>query len=152
MESKNIIGGLAGAIVLTLLNESLKNVNSDMPRIDLVGKEVVQKTAEYFGLDIENSESLLSTALVSDIISNTAYYSLINGEKEELWLKAASAGLLAGLGAVNLPDKMGLNDEPVSKSLTTKALVIGYYLAGAFTTAAVIRLMEKRFNNTSKLI
>jgi len=143
MESKNIIGGLAGAIVLTLLNESLKNVNSDMPRIDLVGKEVVQKTAEYFGLDIENSESLLSTALVSDIISNTAYYSLINGEKEELWLKAASAGLLAGLGAVNLPDKMGLNDEPVSKSLTTKALVIGYYLAGAFTTAAVIRMMEK---------
>lgn len=143
MESKNIIGGLAGAIVLTLLNESLKNVNSDMPRIDLVGKEAVQKTAEYFGLDIENSESLLSTVLVSDIISNTAYYSLINGEKEELWLKAASAGLLAGLGAVNLPAKMGLEDKPVSKSLTTKALVIGYYLAGALTTAAVIRMMEK---------
>ncbi len=142
MESKNIIGGLAGAIMLTLLNESLKNVNKNMPHIDLVGKEAVQKTAEYFGLDIENNE-LFGTALVSDIISNTAYYSFINGKKQELWLKAASAGLLAGLGTVNLPNKIGLNEEPVTKSFTTKALVVGYYLVGAFTTAAVIRLIEK---------
>lgn len=53
-----------------------------MPRIDLVGKEAVQKTAEYFGLNIESSESLLGTALLSDILSNTAYYSLINGKKK----------------------------------------------------------------------
>lgn len=145
MENKNIIGGLAGAIVLTLLNESLKNVNEDMPHIDLVGKEVVAKTAEYFGIDIENKESLANTALISDIISNTAYYSLINGENEELWLKAASAGILAGLGTVKLTDKIGLNDKTVTKSFTTKALVVGYYLIGALTTAAVIRLMEKKF-------
>lgn len=143
MENKNIIGGFAGAIVLTLLNQSLKNMHKNMPHIDLVGKEVVSKTAEYFGIDIENNESVANTALLSDIISNTAYYSLINGEKNELWLKAASAGLLAGLGTVNLPDKMGLNEEPVAKSITTKALVVGYHLVGAFTTAAVIRLMEK---------
>lgn len=142
MESKNIIGGLAGAIMLTLLNESLKNISKNMPHIDLVGKEAVQNTAKYFGLDIENNE-LLGTALVSDILSNTAYFSLINGEKNELWLKATSAGLLAGLGTINLPSKIGLNEEPVSKSTTTKALVVGYYLVGAWTTAAVIRLMEK---------
>ena len=29
------------------------------------------------------------------------------------------------------------------KTFTTKAMVVGYYLIGAFTTAAVIRLMEK---------
>ncbi|KDN55631.1 hypothetical protein [Flavobacterium seoulense] len=142
MESKNIIGGLAGAVVLTILNESLKNVNENMPHIDLVGKEAVQKTAEYFGLDIEN-ESLFGTAIVSDILSNTAYYSMIDGEENDLWLKAASSGILGGLSAVNLPEKIGLNDEPVTKTFTTKALVVGYYLAGALTTAAVIRLMER---------
>ena len=143
MENKNIIGGLAGAVILTILNESLKNVNEDMPHIDLVGKEAVQKTAEFFGLDIENNDSLQGTAIVSDLITNTAYYSLIDGEKNDLWLKAASSGILAGLSTVNLPGKIGLNDEPVTKTFTTKAMVVGYYLIGAFTTAAVIRLMEK---------
>lgn len=39
MNSKNVLAGLGGAMVLTILNESLKNINEDMPHIDLVGEE-----------------------------------------------------------------------------------------------------------------
>lgn len=43
MKSSNMIAGLGGALVLTLLNESLKNVDRKMPRVDLVGEEALAR-------------------------------------------------------------------------------------------------------------
>lgn len=146
MTTNNILAGLGGALVLTILNESLKNLDNKMPRIDLVGEEAVQKTASFFGVDIQNKEALIGTTLVTDIVSNTAYYSLINDEGNDLWFKAASSGLVAGLGAVSLPEQVGLNDKPVAKSFSTKAMTMGYYMVGALTTAAVFRFLQ-RFEN-----
>lgn len=146
MTTNNILAGLGGALVLTILNESLKNLDNKMPRIDLVGEEAVRKTASFFGVDIQNKEALIGTTLVTDIVSNTAYYSLINDEGNDLWFKAASSGLVAGLGAVSLPEQVGLNDKPVAKSFSTKAMTMGYYMVGALTTAAVFRFLQ-RFEN-----
>ena len=142
MNKNNLIAGLGGAIVLTLLNETFKNVNHKMPRINLVGEEAVQKTASLVGINIDNENALMGTALVGDIISNTAYFSLIYGKNEELWLKAAASGFTAGLGAVNLPEKLGLNDQPVAKSTATQVLTVAYYMLGAFTTAAIINWLD----------
>lgn len=143
MNSSNIIAGLGGAIVLTLLNESLKHVNGNMPRIDLVGEEAVQKTAAYFGMDVENEETLFGVSLVGDLISNTAYYSLINGSGNELWIKAASAGVTAGIAAIKIPDKIGLNDNPVAKKNSTKLWTVSYYLIGAIATAGFLNIINK---------
>lgn len=142
MEAKSLIAGLGGAIVLTLLNESLKNINEDMPHIDLVGEEAVLKSAAYLGINITNNDVLYGTTLVADMISNATYFSLIKGDGKELWAKAASAGLVAGIGAVKLPSRMGLNDEPVAKSLSTKAWTVGYYMMGALTTAAIMQVLR----------
>jgi hypothetical protein len=81
-------------------------------------------------------------------MSNTAYFSLINRDGKELWRKAASAGFFAGVGAISLPSKIGLDDRPVAKTNTTKAWTIGYYVVGALTTAALVRVIE-RFQNKS---
>lgn len=143
MNATNILAGLGGAIVLTVLNEALKNVNGDMPRIDLVGEEAVQKTAQYFGIELHSKESVHDVSLLGDLVSNTAYFSLIGGEGKELWVKAASSGILAGLGAVNLPEQLGLDDAPVAKKTATQAWTIGYYLAGALATAALIGVLKK---------
>ncbi|MBK0370093.1 hypothetical protein [Flavobacterium agrisoli] len=143
MNTNNLLAGLGGALVLTLLNESLKKVNEDMPRIDLVGEQAIQKAATHLGYEIDDVDSLIGTALVGDIISNATYYSLINGEGKELWTKAVSSGLLAGLGAINLPSKLELNDAPVAKSMTTKVWTMGYYMIGALTTATVLQFLKK---------
>ncbi|MCG9793326.1 hypothetical protein [Flavobacterium algicola] len=144
MITNNIIAGLGGALVLNILNESLKGLDNKMPQIDLVGEEAVLKTSALLGMEIKDSTSLYRSALVSDIISNTLYYSLINNRGNKLWSTAASSGLMAGVGAVKLPNKMGLNDEPVAKSLVTKALTISYYVAGALTTAAILSLLDRK--------
>ena len=115
-----------------------------MPRIDLIGEQALQKTSAFLGAEITNKNTLYKSTLAGDLLSNAAYFSLIAGKRKDLWKRAASSGFLAGLGAISLPSKMGLNDKPVTKSLTTKSLTIGYYMAGAFATAAILSLMEKK--------
>jgi len=146
MNQNNFLAGLGGAIVLTLLHESLKHVNEDMPRIDLVGEEAVLKATNLIGVEIDNPETLYQTTLMADILSNAAYYSMISGEGKALWGNAISVGLLAGVGAIKLPEAFGLDDEPVTKTSKTKFLTVGYYLIGALAAAALFQTLESTKN------
>jgi hypothetical protein len=144
MNTNNILAGLGGALVLTIVNESLKKVGNDMPRIDLVGEEAIQKLGLVLGYEINDPQVLFNSALLGELVSNTAYFSLIGGEGKELWTKAASSGLLAGYSAIQLPSKFELNDAPVAKTLTTKAWTMGYYLIGALTTATILQFLKNK--------
>ncbi len=142
---KNLLAGLAGAIVLNVLHESLKNKSPNMPRVDLLGENALQKTLKYFGSSIDNSANLYKATLAGDVVGNTLYYSLIGtGNKKYLWPKAIFMGLSAGVGAVTLPEPMGLDPEPVAKNNIVKALTVSYYLAGAIVTGLVISFMSKK--------
>jgi hypothetical protein len=144
MKKFNLIAGFGGAIVITLLNESLKNEVQKAPRLDLLGEEAVQKSMAFFGTKVENKDTLYKSSLSADLVSNTIYYGMIGGEGKELWGKAAIAGLTAGIGGVFLPEKIGLNEQTVTKSFTTKLMTVGYYMIGALTTAAILQVMNKK--------
>jgi hypothetical protein len=144
MSTNNFLAGLGGALVLTILNESLQNVNDDMPRIDIVGEEAIQKVVNLFGYEIDDANVLFGSALLGDLVSNTAYFSLIGGQGKELWTKAVSSGLLAGYGAITIPSKIELDDTPVAKTFSTKLWTLGYYMIGALTTATILQLLDKR--------
>lgn len=143
MNAKNFLAGLGGAIVLNILHETLKKKDKDMPRIDLVGEEALQKVMGYFGNSIQNKDTLYKATLAGDVVSNATYYSMIGGNPENVWKKAVSLGLIAGIGAVVVPEKIGLDPEPVTKTSKTKILTVGYYLAGALATAAILKSLEK---------
>lgn len=142
---KNLVAGLGGALALNLLHESLKRKDSNMPRVDLVGEEALQKGLEYFGTQINDEDTLYKATLASDILSNAMYYSMIGkGGVENVFPRALAIGLAAGVGAVTLPKPMGLDDEPVTKTTKTKALTVGYYVAGALVTAAIVKLLNSK--------
>jgi len=141
---KNLVAGLAGAIALNVLHESLKKKSPDMPRVDLLGEDALQSVLDYFGAHIENKETLYQATLAGDIIGNTLYYSLIGaGNPKYLWPKVAMMGLSAGIGAVTLPEPMGLDPQPVAKNNQVKTFTIGYYLLGAVVTGLTLLLMKK---------
>lgn len=144
MNAKNFLAGLGGAIVLNLLHESLKNKKMDTPRIDLVGEEALQKTLGYFGTKIENKDTLYKATLAGDLISNATYYSMIGNSTENVWGKAVSLGLVAGIGAVVVPKEIGLDEKPVAKNTQVKVLTVGYYLVGALATAAILTALKKQ--------
>ncbi|AWH83900.1 hypothetical protein HYN59_01655 [Flavobacterium album] len=142
---QNLLAGLGGAIALNILHESLKRKSKDMPRVDLLGEEALQKTLQHFDAEIDDKKSLYAATLAGDILSNTMYYGMIgNGDKDYLFTRAIAYGLAAGVGAVTLPKPLGLDEEPVAHSNKTKALTVGYYLAGALVTAGILALMKKK--------
>jgi len=144
MNAKNFLAGLGGAIVLNLLHESLKKKAFDTPRIDLVGEEALQKTLGFFGTKIENKDTLYKATLAGDLISNATYYSMIGNSTENIWGKAISLGLVAGIGAVVVPKEIGLDEKPVAKNNQVKALTVGYYLVGALATAAILTVLKSK--------
>jgi hypothetical protein len=142
---KNLLAGLGGAVALNVLHEGLKNKNFEMPRIDLLGEEALQKTLNYFGTGISDPDKLYKATLASDVVSNAIYYSMIGaGGTQNVWTKAVTLGLTAGFGAVNLPEPMGLNPAPVAATDTRKALTVAYYVAGALLTAGILKALDKK--------
>jgi len=142
---KNLVAGLGGAIALNLLHESLKNRDKDMPRVDLLGEEALNKGLSWIGKRIESPNTLYKATLAGDVLGNTLYYSLIGAKGTKgLMLKGLISGLSAGVGAVLLPGPMGLNDRPVTRTPKTKILTIAYYLTGAVVTAAILKTLSKK--------
>jgi len=139
---KNIIAGLGGAIALNLLHEALKH-KKGTPRIDLVGEEALQKGLEPLGQEIKDEDNLYLATLGADIVSNTMYYATIGaGGAANLWPRALAMGFTAGIGAVTLPEPMGLDDDPVAGSMQKQAMTVGYYMFGALVTAALLKAMK----------
>jgi hypothetical protein len=142
---QNLVAGVGGAVALNILHESLKRTNPDMPRIDLLGEEALQRGLNYFGKEITNENRLYSATLAADLVSNSVYYALIGGGRSKnLWPRAIVLGMAAGIGAVALPKPMGLNPEPVTRTQKVKALTVAYYMFGALVTAGILELSSKK--------
>jgi hypothetical protein len=143
----SIGGGLAGACALTLLHELVKRIDSEAPRMDLMGMQAVKKGINKTSQPMPDDRHLYQIAMVGDIISNTIYYSLgVAGKRRYIWPKGAIAGAAAGLGAVFLPKSLGLNPAYSSRTLKTKALTTGLYLIGGLIASAVAKRLEGKRN------
>ncbi len=141
---KNFGAGLVGSIALNLLHESLRKYNNNVPKIHLLGEQAIQKSRMALGKPaISDKDELYSTTLKADLMSNAVYYSLIGGKRSLIWPKAVLLGLCAGIGALKLPETVGLDPSPVTATPQKKALTVGYYLFGALVTAFVLSGLTK---------
>lgn len=142
--ARNLLAGLGGAIALNLLHETLKKMGGDIPRIDKLGEEALQKGLGQVGAHIDDKDNLYIATLGADVLSNAMYFSLIGaGNPKHIWPKAITMGLAAGTGAIALAEPLGLNAAPVAKNMTTKTLTSGYYLFGALVTGCILKIMDR---------
>src|SRR5438270_6134231 len=131
-------GGLAGACAVSLIHETVRRIIPEAPRMDLLGKEAISRGLRASGLKAPKENQLFTLALAGDIVSNSLYFSLAGvGAEKNLWVKSSLLGLSAGIGAVLLPGPLGLNKEHSNKTLSTKLMTVGLYVAGALVTTAV---------------
>jgi hypothetical protein len=145
MNIKSTLGGLAGACTLTLLNESVKKLDKDAPRMDLLGMNAVARLMKGQSILAQTAGKLFPIAMAGDLVSNSLYYSMADtGDKKKTLMRGALLGVSAGLGAVILPKTLGLNDEATTRTLKTKALTVTWYLMGGLVAAAAINLLERK--------
>lgn len=140
-----LTGGLAGALALTALHQLMKNnYEKPVPRMDLLGMEGLSKLANEFGISEPAKNKLYDITLAGDIISNAIYYSGAGAGKSSPLLKGTVLGLLAGAGAVYLPQPMGLNPEHTNKTPETRILAVLYYLTGGIVAGGVMKLLSPK--------
>ena len=140
-------GGLAGACAATLLHETVKRIVPEAPRMDLLGMNAITKRSKT-----KNQKKLFVWALAGDILINSLYYSLAGvGKEKNIWVKSSLLGLTAGISAVVLPGPLGLNEKYSNKTMSTKLMTVGLYVAGAIVTTAVMKFLEKRKQNRHKV-
>lgn len=142
--------GLTGAGALNLLHETAQKAIPAGPQMDLIAMRGLDRVLKPLSRRLTYRQ-LRGLAFAGDLASNTLYYSALVGVGESLsrrgragalgWT-AVGFGLAAGLGAVFLPPKLGLGQQPSPDFRKTAAITTAVYLAGALVTAAVYRRLS----------
>ena len=139
----SLIGGFIGAATVTILNESLRRLSREAPRLDKLGEEAASKTIEAFGGNPPTGDTLYVTSMGADLLSNMVYYSSAGAHPDNSVLAGAGLGVLAGIGAVYLPEQIGLNEEHTARTDARKWVTIAMYTLGGLIAGAVINRMSK---------
>ncbi|WP_374163273.1 hypothetical protein [Arcticibacter sp. MXS-1] len=137
-------GGLAGALAVTLIHEVVKRVDSEAPRMDLLGMDALSKILRHSEQPVPSEDKLFKATLAGDIISNAAYYSFAVARNKKVWTSGSLLGLAAGIGAVVLPKYIGLNPAHSNKTAKTQILTTSLYLAGGLIASAVAKSLDKK--------
>lgn len=140
--AQSLGSGLAGAVALNILHETVRQFVPEAPRADVLGMRSIKKGYEKAGEAPPTGNRLYAQAMLGDVISNALYYSLTGlGAKQPL-LTGAALGALAGVGAVTLPGPMGLGEAPTKRTNATIAMTIGWYLFGGIVAGAVLKRLQ----------
>ena len=129
---KKILAGLGGAIALNIVHEIIRKNFDNVPEVNKVGEEALNKALGKVDRKITDKDELYAATLAGDVISNGFYYAATATSGFNI-----VSGVAAGLGAVILPQKMGLDDAPVAETSQKKIMTIGYYLFGAVVTKLI---------------
>lgn len=137
---KSIASGFAGAVALNVWHETIRRFVPEAPRADILGERSLQKIIRTVGKTPPSENDLYGPAMIGDLLSNTAYYSLIGVTKPDNALATGTVlGLAAGVGAVVLPGPWGLGEAPTNRTTATQVMTVGWYLLGGLVTAAVYK-------------
>jgi hypothetical protein len=138
--ARALAAGLAGAAVVTALNEGGRRTLRAAPRAELLGMRAVRKVAGRFGVRPSRGEAF-GVSLAGELLSNGVYYALPAFARRPL-RTGLLLGALAGAGAVALPPRLGLGSWPTRRSRRTRTLSFAWYLAGGLAAGIVARALR----------
>ena len=149
-----IISGMAGAAALTAVHQAARLVTDSAPRMDVVGMRAIARGRDAAGSPAalagatQQNPALHNMALAGDLVFNSAYYSMAT-----TWTRGAALGLIAGIGALVLPQKLGLGDPPKSELLSNQVMTVAWYVIGGLAAAWTAQcLAEKRADQTREFV
>jgi hypothetical protein len=128
------LAGIVGAVAVTAVHQVARRLTLDAPRMDVLGERALTRGARMADLPVPGRSTLHRAALAGDLVCNSAYYSLATS-----WTRGIVLGLAAGVGALVLPQRMGLGDPPRSERLSNRVMTVAWYLIGGLAAAATSR-------------
>ena len=142
---KTLASGLIGSATLTAVHQGAKRFIPNAPHVDAIGRRAVARGIRALGGTPPRGQRLHNTALAGDLLSNALYYSLMDmGHPRHRVLRGALLGLVGGLGAVFLPERMGLGRQPGERWPRTPLMTVAWYTLGGVASGAVRQLWDRR--------
>ncbi|HVK97453.1 MAG TPA: hypothetical protein VM368_06530 [Flavisolibacter sp.] len=140
----SLVGGLAGATVLTIVHEVTKKIDPDAPRLDLLGMQGITKGLKFFHIPIPQRDKLFKITMAGDIISNGIYYSMagVSSAKNVVY-RSSLMGFMAGIGALSLPKHLGLREAPDKRTPKTAVLTVVLYTIGGMAAGITMLLLQR---------
>lgn len=143
--SNALISGTTGALVLNLLHEGVRQFRSDAPRVDLLGQRLLSRTFRFKGKKPPKGKNLYWGAMLSDLVSNSLFYSLVGwGKGRNALVRGLLLGFSAGLATLKSPEKLKLPRKRVAKYKTTRWMTIGWYTLGGIAAGWLGKLLSRR--------
>ena len=148
--STALASGAVGAGVLTLLHVGARHQIPRAPRLDIVGMRAVDRVMDWMNLQLLNRPSLHRVALAGDLLGNSLYYSAIPGRTPgATWGRGLVLGALAGIGALSLPERIGLGTPPDSGRRSNQLMTVAWYVLGGLAAAAAANAHIRRHRVTT---
>jgi hypothetical protein len=91
--------------------------------------QALAKTLDVLGAPVPKGNALYNATLAADLVSNGAYFAGVAPWPSPL-LAGLVLGVAAGIGAVMLPEPLGLSTAPTSRTAATSVLTALLYTAG----------------------
>lgn len=140
----SLTAGLAGAVVLTAVHETVRRLRpADAPRMDVLGMRGLRKLLHKAEAPQPDDDTLFNITMAGDVFSNGLYYSLVGSGRHALE-RGLLLGLAAGVGGVVLPGPLGLGKAPSARTPQTKLMTVAWYTAGGLVAGAVAQVLRKR--------
>lgn len=129
--------GLAGALALNLVHETARRLIPHAPRMDVIAMRAISRPLRtYLHKGPPPQPQLRRWALLGDLVSNTAYFSLVGAtSRRNRFMAGLGLGLLAGIGAAVLPRPLGLGPQPGQRTPWTQLLTVLWYVIGGWVAA-----------------
>lgn len=140
--AKAIFSGLIGAFAVNAINETTRQFVPTAPRLDILGKRAIAYPMMEADQEPPPNSQLYWIALGGDIVSNSLYFSMVGlGDAKNAYRNGTLLGLAAGIGAVVIPEKIGLGGEMTSRTRETELMTVGWYLAGGLAAATAYKML-----------
>lgn len=138
------LSGLVGAVATTVLNEVFRRFVPYAPRLDILGLRLASAGFKAAGMSPPRGPIVRGMALLGDLVSNSIFFGLIGlGRPKHPLVRGGALGLAMGIGAVALPEPLGLGNDTTARTENTAAQTILFYVAGGMLAALVFKLSRR---------
>lgn len=144
-----LAGGLVGALVIKGIHELVKKIDRDAPHFDFFDMEASKKQG-FVGGESGTVNKLFSGGVTGDMFNNAIHNSITGLQDNATDIKDGLLGVASGLGAVYLPEVLGINKEHKGHSdAKHQVLATIYSLAGVFIAGKVVEWFTEKFDGTN---
>jgi general stress protein 26 len=140
-----LAAGLSGAVALTVAHEAGRRLLPHAPRLDRVAGRGIARLLGAAGAGRPDGFGLYLGALGGDLLANSLYYAAgFAGRPRRAWTRGLLLGTMAGLGAVTLPRRLGIQPPRRARQPSSQRLTVAWYALAGLAAAGCYRALSGR--------